>query len=86
MSESQGPVTGGGDSDPAAGGVPSESDLPRLQGLDEGLPSEPTDDGAGQVVDPDLASDAGSVDGSSVGEAPTGASDPMPDMGGTSTR
>jgi hypothetical protein len=64
--------------------MPQESDLPQLQGLDEGLADPAGDDSLGSgTSDPDRASDAGSVSGSGLGDSPTGSADPMPDMAGT---
>jgi len=69
----------------AAGGTPSESDLPALQGLDESVddPSDPTasrrqaaDGGDHEAEITGVAGAAGSDD--------DGPSDPMPDMAGTS--
>lgn len=65
--------------DAAAGGTPSESDLPAMQGLSDSA-DDPRDPTAAQP-DPDqpraddIAAHAGSSD--------EGPSDPMPDMAGT---
>jgi hypothetical protein len=65
----------------AAGGTPSESDLPAMQGLDESTddPSDPTaarqNSDSDQAETPDLAELAATDD--------EGPSDPMPDMSGT---
>ncbi len=83
MSEMTGGKAMGGPVGPdaAAGGTPGESDLPRMQRLDESVddPSDPEaarrddeTDGAGP-----LAAMTNSGDGK-------GASDPMPDMSGAS--
>jgi hypothetical protein len=78
-----GAATGGqiGRADAASGGTPDESDLPSLQGLDEAVddPSDPEaarsgDDAPGEVPFSQLMSSGDSKS----------ASDPMPDMSGTS--
>jgi hypothetical protein len=77
-----GAATGGeiGPADAAAGGTPTESDLPNLQGLDESVddPSDPEaaregDDALGGTTPTDLMNSGDSK----------GASDPMPDLSGT---
>ncbi|MFP5281945.1 MAG: hypothetical protein ACLGIF_00660 [Actinomycetes bacterium] len=82
MSEmAAGAGTGGqlGRADEAQGGPPTESDLPRLQGLDDSVddPSDPQaaqgDEAAGNVPLANLMD---------TGDA-TSSSDPMPDMTGT---
>ena len=72
---------GGSDSDArpdaAAGDMPSESDLPRMQGLDEGGPEDADDATPGEsTVDESRASGV-------IGGTGRSSSDPMPDMGGT---
>lgn len=66
--------------DGAAGGTPTESDLPSMQGLDDSVddPSDPTaarEDDAGTVGIDAAALSSGDDEGPS---------DPMPDMSGTS--
>jgi hypothetical protein len=60
----------------AAGGTPSESDLPGLQGLDAGVddPDDPTAAGAATGTPLDAVGGAGDTQGGS---------DPMPDMSGS---
>jgi len=74
--------TGGqiGPADPAAGGTPDESDLPRLQGLDDSVddPSDPEAARGDETADDvPFAQLMGSGDSK-------GAADPMPDQAGTS--
>jgi hypothetical protein len=76
------PSTKGSVPEAAGGDLPEESELPGLQGLDEGLGDAPSDADSANG-DPDRASEAGSVSGTGIGDAPTGSSDPMPDMAGT---
>lgn len=66
-----------GTSGAAAGGTPDESDLPRLQGLDQSA-DDPSDPAAARRSD--AASEAGPVDPPADDES---ASDPMTDMSGT---
>jgi hypothetical protein len=65
----------------AAGGTPSESDLPRMQGLDENTddPSDPSAAGAGASDEVNQT-----VDDPALGEDDESASDPMHDIAGTS--
>lgn len=84
MSEmTSGAATGGnvGPADAAGGGIPSESDLPGLQGLDDSVddPSDPEaanrgDDAPGEVPFADLMNSGDSKS----------ASDPMTDTSGAS--
>lgn len=66
--------------DAAAGGTPSESDLPAMQGLGESTddPSDPTAGREGQDLPQadDITQQAGGADDE-------GPADPMPDMAGT---
>ena len=73
-------ATGGdiGPSDGAAGGIPTGSDAPELQGLGGETP-DPTDPENG----PSFSEDAPFDPGSTAGDA-AGSSDPMPDTSGTS--
>lgn len=66
----------------AAGGMPDESDLPSIQGLDDSV-DDPSDPEAAQrgTDEPDAARFAALSD---AGEG-KGTSDPMPDMSGTGT-
>jgi hypothetical protein len=77
MSEMTGADPAGAGS--AAGGTPSESDLPAMQGLGESVddPSDPT----ASRRDADEQGPAGMPDLSGADE--DGPSDPMPDMSGT---
>ena len=68
--------------DAGAGGMPAESDLPGMQGLDSGVVSGADDDVEAEVG-ADLADDTGSVSGSGTEGTGSGSSDPMPDMSGT---
>lgn len=79
-----GPTSAGAERTPdnASGGPPSDVDLPAMQGLEGALP-ERDDADVSADADPDRASEAGSVRSSDIGDAPTSASDPMPDMAGT---
>jgi hypothetical protein len=74
MSDGTGPTTSNAGQ---ATGIPDESDLPAMQGLDD-------DD----LSDPAAAEDAAEPDAPNVsqesGTDPKGPSDPMPDMSGTS--
>lgn len=67
-----------GSSDPAAGGIPTESDAPELQGLGKDA-SDPSDPQSGPSEAAQAPFDPGSAEGD-VG----GPSDPMPDSSGTS--
>ena len=63
----------------AAGGTPSESDLPAMQGLGESVddPSDPT------AARPDPDREAGAATDAIPDSDDEGPSDPMPDMSGT---
>lgn len=78
-----GAATGGqiGPAEAAAGGTPDESDLPRLQGLDENVddPNDPEAARGGDEAPGEVPFAAMMNSGDSKG-----ASDPMPDMSGTS--
>lgn len=64
----------------AAGGTPSESDLPSMQGLDDSV-DDPSDPTAGREEGPGTVGiDAAGLSSGDDG----GPSDPMPDMSGTS--
>jgi hypothetical protein len=81
MDESTGAAAtagGLGSSDPAAGGTPTESDAPELQGLGKDA-SDPSDPRSGPPDAVQAPFDPGSAEGD-VG----GPSDPMPDNSGTS--
>jgi hypothetical protein len=83
MSEmTSGAATGGqiGPADAAAGGTPSESDLPKLQGLDESA-EDPSDPEAAREGD-GTPGEAQVADLMDTGDS-KGASDPIPDMSGT---
>jgi hypothetical protein len=80
MSESTGSAATGGDlgsSDPAAGGMPTESDAPELQGLGGAAP-DPSDPENGSSASEQAPFDPGAA----VGDA-AASSDPMPDSSGT---
>jgi hypothetical protein len=68
--------------DAAAGGTPSESDLPAMQGLGESA-DDPSDPTAPRQQAPTGSGDAAGLAGA-VGDDDEGPSDPMPDMAGTS--
>ena len=70
--------------DAAAGDVPSQSDLPGMQGLGRNLANQGNVDPDAADPDADRGSAAGDVLTSAIDDAPTSGSDPMPDMSGTS--
>ena len=81
MTDGAGSASTGGDltsSDPAAGGIPTESEAPELHGLGDNVsdPSDPRNEPSGSERAP---FDPGSTPGDAA--AP---SDPMPDISGTS--
>lgn len=84
MSEmTSGAATGGqiGPADAATGGTPNEADLPSLQGLGDSV-DDPSDPGAARA-DEDTADDV-PLAARMNGDESKGASDPMPDVSGTS--
>ena len=64
----------------AAGGTPSESDLPAMQGLGESVDDPPDPTAARRDADGAAGVDPGALSSANDDEGP---SDPMPDMSGT---
>jgi hypothetical protein len=64
----------------AGGGMPAESDLPGLQGLDESV-NDPDDPAA--AAETEAAAQSTPVEATSESGSPRGSSDPMPDMSGS---
>jgi hypothetical protein len=71
----------GGSSGAAANGTPSESDLPSMQGLDDST-DDPSDPAAG--TRPTNAPGNADLDALATSDDDQSASDPMPDISGTS--